>query len=48
MKSGNIFVDKEGVDISRIEVEKRNQVLHEYYVMREDAEKNNDKFFYVP
>lgn len=47
MKSGNIFVDKEGVDISRIEVEKRNQVLHEYYVMREDAEKNNDKFFYV-
>lgn len=47
MKSGNIFIDKEGTDISRIEVKRRNQVLHDYYVMREDAEKNKDKFFYV-
>lgn len=45
MKSGNIFIDKEGTDISKIEVKKRNQVLHDYYVMREEAEENNDKFF---
>lgn len=47
MKSGNIFIDKEGTDISKIEVKKRNQVLHDYYVMREEAEENNDKFFFV-
>ena len=47
MKSGNVFIDKEGTDISRIEVERRNQVLHDYYVMREDARKNKDKFFCV-
>lgn len=47
MKNGNIFIDKEGTDISKIEVKKRNQVLHDYYVMREDARKNKDKFFYV-
>lgn len=45
MKNGNIFIDKEGTDISKIEVKKRNQVLHDYYVMREDARKNKDKFF---
>lgn len=47
MKSGNVFIDKEGTDISRIEVERRNQVLHDYYVMREDTRKNKDKFFCV-
>lgn len=47
MKSGNIFIDKEGTDISRIEVARRNQVLHDYYVMCEDARKNEDKFFYT-
>ncbi len=47
MKNGNIFIDKEGTDISKIEVEKRNQVLHNYYMMREDARKNKDKFFYT-
>ena len=47
MKSGNIFVDKEGTNICNIKVEKRNQVLREYYVMREYAKKNKDKFFYV-
>ena len=46
MKNGNIFIDKEGMDISRVEVKKRNQVLRDYYMMREDAEKNHDKFFY--
>ena len=30
-----------------MEVKKRNQVLRDYYMMREDAEKNHDKFFYV-
>ena len=47
MKSGNIFIDKEGTDISKIEVGKREQVLRDYYVMREAARKNKDKFFYV-
>lgn len=47
MKSGNIFIDKEGIDISKIDVKKRNQVLHDYYVMREDAKENKDKFFHV-
>ena len=47
MKSGNIFIDKEGTDISKIEVSKRNQVLYDYYVMREEAANNNDKFFYM-
>ena len=40
MKSGNIFIDKEGTDISKIEVGKREQVLRDYYVMREAARKN--------
>ena len=47
MKSGNIFIDKEGTDICRVEVKKRNQVLHDYYMMRETARQNKDKFFYV-
>lgn len=47
MKSGNIFIDKEGTDISKIEVKMRNQVLRDYYVMRENAEENKDKFYYV-
>lgn len=47
MKSGNVFVDKEGADINKIEVEKRNQVLRDYYVMREKARVNSDKFFYI-
>lgn len=47
MKNGNIFIDKEGTDIRKIEVQKRNQVLHDYYVMREKARANDDKFFYI-
>lgn len=47
MKSGNIFIDKEGTDIGKIVVEKRNQVLHDYYIMRANAKENEDKFFYI-
>lgn len=47
MKSGNIFVDKEGTDISRIDVNNRNQVLRDYIAMRNSANRNCDKFFCV-
>lgn len=47
MKSGNIFVDKEGADIEKIEVAKRNEVIRDYYVMRERAKSIDDKFFFI-
>lgn len=47
MKKGNVFVDKEGTTVNKIEVEKRNDVLRNYYVMREEAKSIGDKFFYV-
>ena len=47
MKSGNIFIDKEGTDVSKIDVNNRNQVLRDYIVMRNIANNNGDKFFYV-
>lgn len=47
MKSGNVFIDKEGTDINKIEVGKRNEVLRNYIMMREDAGENEDKFFSV-
>ena len=33
MKSGNIFVDKEGTDINKIDVNNRDNVLHDYIDM---------------
>lgn len=47
MKKGNVFVDKEGADISRITTTERNRVLHDYYVMRDKADSNDDLFFFV-
>lgn len=47
MKRGNVFIDKEGTDISRITITERNRVLHDYYVMREKADSNDDQFFFV-
>lgn len=45
MKSGNIFVDKEGTDINKIDVNNRDHVLHDYIDMIGIAYKNRDKFF---
>ena len=45
MKSGNIFVDKEGTDINIIDVNNRDHVLHDYIDMIGIAYKNRDKFF---
>lgn len=47
MKSGNIFIDKEGTEISRIGTDDRNRVLREYYVMRDQADANDDRFFFI-
>lgn len=47
MKKGNIFVDKEGTDISRINTTERNRVLRDYYVMRDKADSNDDQFYFV-
>lgn len=47
MKNGNIFIDKEGTDISKIDINNRNQVLRNYIDMRNRAFNNRDKFFFV-
>lgn len=47
MKNGNIFIDKEGLDISKIDIKKRNLVLRNYIDMRKRALENRDKFFFV-
>lgn len=47
MKNGNIFIDKEGTDISKIDINNRNQVLRNYIDMRNRAFNNLDKFFFV-
>ena len=47
MTKGNIFIDKEGVNVSNIQVPNRNSVLTDFYEMRERARKNGDSFFYV-
>lgn len=47
MKNGNIFIDKEGIDISKIDIKKRNLVLRNYIDMRKRALENRDKFFFV-
>lgn len=47
MKNGNIFIDKEGTDISEININNRNQVLRNYIDMRNRALNNRDKFFFV-
>ena len=47
MVKGNIFLDKEGINVSNIQVPDRNNVLTEFYIMRERARINGDSFFYV-
>lgn len=47
MKKGNVFIDKEGADISRITTTERNRVLRDYYMMRDKADSNDDQFFFV-
>ena len=47
MKSGNIFIDKEGTDTSKIDINNRNHVLRDYIAMCNSAYKNRDKFFCV-
>lgn len=47
MKNGNIFIDKEGTDIGKIDINNRNQVLRNYIDMRDRAFNNRDKLFFV-
>lgn len=47
MVKGNIFIDKEGINIRNIQVANRNSVLSDFIFMRENALKNEDSFFYV-
>lgn len=47
MKKGNIFIDKEGTDINKIDSNNRNRVLRDYYEMRECASFNDDRFYFV-
>lgn len=47
MKNGNIFIDKEGTDIGKIDINIRNLVLRNYIAMRNRAFNNRDKFFFV-
>lgn len=47
MAKGNIFIDKEGINVSNIQVPNRNSVLTDFYKMRERARKNGDSFFCV-
>ena len=47
MKNGNIFIDKEGTNISKIDINNRNKVLRDFIAMSKRAYKNHDKFFSV-
>lgn len=47
MKSGNIFIDKEGADSSKIDKNNRNRVLRDYIAMCDRAYNNCDKFYSV-
>lgn len=47
MKNGNIFIDKEGTDIGKIDINIRNQVLRNHIDMRNRAFNNRDKLFFV-
>jgi len=47
MKSGNIFIEKEGTNVTKIEVAKRNDVFRDYYIMRENADADGDRFFHI-
>ena len=47
MKSGNIFIDNDGADVRKIDINNRNQVLRDYIDMFDSANKNRDRFFRV-
>lgn len=47
MKSGNIFIDNDGADVRKIDINNRNQVLSDYMDMLNRANKNRDRFFRV-
>ncbi len=47
MSKGNIFIDGQGIDVSKIDVGQRNQVLSDFFEMSCCAETNGDDFFRV-
>lgn len=47
MSKGNIFIDGQGIDVSKIDVGQRNQVLNDFFEMNCCAESNGDDFFRV-
>lgn len=47
MVKGNIFIDKEGINVRNIIVVDRNSVISDYILMREKSLENGDSFFYV-
>ncbi len=47
MTKGNIFIDGKGIDVSKIDVGQRNQVLSDFFEMNCCAESNGDDFFRI-
>lgn len=47
MSSGNIFIDGKGIDVSKIDVGQRNQVLNDFFEMSCCAEAYGDTFFRI-
>ena len=47
MSKGNIFIDGKGIDVSKINVGQRNQVLSDFFEMSCCAESNGDDFYRV-
>ena len=45
ISKGEIFVDNEGIDVSKIEINRRNEVIDDFCDMRDAAMKNGDKFY---
>ena len=45
ISKGEIFVDNDGIDVSKIEINRRNEVIDDFCDMRDAAMKNGDKFF---
>lgn len=45
ISKGEIFVDNDGIDVSKIEINRRNEVIDDFCDMREAAMDNGDIFF---